>query len=87
MDRTDGLKIQVRKGWVLMRPSNTEPILRVVTEAGTAQAAEALNNEFRTRVQDIIDSARMDCSRRLIFPDTFRFSVPRVLRIMIAERS
>jgi len=57
VDRTDGLKIQTGKGWALMRPSNTEPILRVITEAETADEAEKINNGFRSRVEQIINSA------------------------------
>ncbi len=41
-DSTDGLKILWADRWLHVRPSGTEPILRVFTEAPTAQAAEAL---------------------------------------------
>ncbi len=41
-DSTDGLKILWSDRWLHVRPSGTEPILRVFTEAPTAQAAEAL---------------------------------------------
>ena len=30
IDRTDGVKLYVKDGWVLMRPSGTEPIFRRV---------------------------------------------------------
>lgn len=54
VDRTDGIKIAVNQGWVLMRASNTEPILRVVSEAGDRDATAALNQEFRARVIAIL---------------------------------
>jgi phosphomannomutase len=57
VDRTDGLKIQTPKGWILMRASNTEPILRVVAEAGDPEAAAALNAGFREKVESLIRSA------------------------------
>ncbi len=46
LDKTDGLKILWEDGWVHIRSSNTEPIIRVIAEAQTKNKAEAL-------VQDI----------------------------------
>lgn len=39
---TDGVKVDTDAGWVHVRASNTEPILRIYTEAATEGAAEAL---------------------------------------------
>jgi len=42
-DRTDGLKLVLRDGtWVLMRPSGTEPVVRIYAEAATEAAAQEL---------------------------------------------
>lgn len=42
-DRTDGLKMIFEDGsWVLMRPSGTEPVARIYSEASTVAAAEKL---------------------------------------------
>jgi phosphoglucomutase len=42
-DRTDGLKLIFDDGsWVLMRPSGTEPVARIYTEASKLAAAEKL---------------------------------------------
>ncbi|RYE13689.1 MAG: phosphoglucosamine mutase, partial [Sphingobacteriales bacterium] len=38
----DGLKIEFGKEWVHLRKSNTEPIIRIYSESGTEQAANAL---------------------------------------------
>lgn len=38
----DGVRISWPEGWVHLRPSNTEPIIRVYAEAGTPAAADAL---------------------------------------------
>ena len=38
----DGLKVYRDGGWVLVRPSGTEPLLRVIAEARSAPAARAL---------------------------------------------
>ena len=42
MDRMDGLKIRLRKGWIHVRASNTEPLLRIAVEASTESDAEEL---------------------------------------------
>ncbi len=51
IDVTDGLKILLdqQKAWLHIRPSNTEPILRVVSEATTQKEAEELNNKLLTQ--------------------------------------
>ena len=53
---TDGLKIDFESSWVHMRPSNTEPILRVYTEAETEDDAQALAARFRGELQDLVDT-------------------------------
>ena len=40
MDTRDGVKVIVPDGWVLVRGSNTEPIIRVVAEAKSGERAE-----------------------------------------------
>lgn len=42
INTTDGVKIDFAEGWVHLRPSNTEPIIRIYSEASTAAQAEAL---------------------------------------------
>jgi phosphomannomutase len=42
-DRLDGLRLDWPTGaWLLVRPSNTEPIVRVIAEAPTSEEAESL---------------------------------------------
>lgn len=41
----DGLKIDLPQGWVHLRKSNTEPIVRIYSEAGTEAEAQALAKE------------------------------------------
>ncbi len=38
----DGVKVDTEAGWAHVRASNTEPILRIYTEAATPEAADAL---------------------------------------------
>ena len=47
----DGLKIDLPEGWVHLRASNTEPILRVYTEAPTPAEAQALADRFKNELQ------------------------------------
>jgi phosphomannomutase len=47
--KNDGLKIDFKKFWVHMRRSNTEPIIRIITEAGTKVEAEKLQKKFSDR--------------------------------------
>jgi len=44
LTRVDGLGFQIEGGWVLIRPSGTEPILRVTSEAVRLKSAEKLLN-------------------------------------------
>ena len=42
----DGLKIDFEKSWVQLRKSNTEPIIRIYSEAKTQELADELANKF-----------------------------------------
>ncbi|WP_298683153.1 phosphoglucosamine mutase [uncultured Methanomethylovorans sp.] len=45
VDTTDGVKIWYEDGWVLIRPSGTEPIIRIFAESRTNErAVELMNN-------------------------------------------
>jgi phosphomannomutase/phosphoglucomutase len=47
IERIDGLKIWTdEKSWALVRPSGTEPIIRIFTEADTQTKADALLKKF-----------------------------------------
>lgn len=42
----DGVKIDFADSWVHLRKSNTEPIIRVIAEASTSEAAQALTQKL-----------------------------------------
>ena len=42
----DGVKIDLEEGWVHLRTSNTEPILRVYAEAPSVETADTLAHRF-----------------------------------------
>ena len=50
----DGLKIDFDEGWVHLRRSNTEPIIRIYAESNTKQKANELANDFINQIKEII---------------------------------
>lgn len=46
LETIDGVKIDFPESWVHMRASNTEPIMRIYTEAHTQAEADALADQF-----------------------------------------
>lgn len=46
VDTTDGAKVFFDQGWALLRPSNTQPIIRMFVEARTQEELEKLKKEF-----------------------------------------
>ena len=46
----DGVKVDLDEGWAHVRKSNTEPILRVYTEAASPEAADALAERFKAEL-------------------------------------
>ena len=53
LDRSDGLRIDWPKGWVHIRSSNTEPIMRVLVEAADSSLAQQLLERVTNIVQRI----------------------------------
>ena len=49
----DGVKIDFAENWVHLRKSNTEPIIRVYTEAKSADEADALAQKFIAEIKSI----------------------------------
>jgi len=53
IDKTDGVKILWADCWVHIRPSNTEPIIRIYSEAKSMEEADALGFKFIKEIQSI----------------------------------
>ena len=54
-DTTDGIKISESiKNWVMIRPSGTEPIIRVYGEAENQEKLDSLMSEYLKKVKSII---------------------------------
>ena len=52
----DGLRLDWEDRWVHLRASNTEPVMRIIAEAKTPEAARALVDEYTERVQNALKS-------------------------------
>ena len=50
MDLTDGVKLTGKEGWVHVRPSATEAILRIIAESRDLGKA----HELKSRARDIV---------------------------------
>ncbi len=54
INTTDGLKIDLDEGWIHLRKSNTEPIIRIYTESESEVISENLADKIRKDVNDIL---------------------------------
>ena len=50
----DGLKVDFEDGWVHLRKSNTEPIIRIYTESNTLESANQLAKRFEDELNELI---------------------------------
>jgi phosphomannomutase len=49
----DGVKIDLPEGWIHLRKSNTEPIIRIYTEAGSESVAEDLAKQVKDLISGL----------------------------------
>jgi phosphomannomutase len=54
VDTTDGVKIYIEKEWVHLRKSNTEPMIRIYSEASDEAAANKLANRIISEIKALI---------------------------------
>ncbi|MHA1576142.1 MAG: phosphoglucosamine mutase [Candidatus Thorarchaeota archaeon] len=52
----DGIGLSLKQGWVLVRPSGTEPVIRITCEAPTQEIVSSILNASKTAVEQIIKS-------------------------------
>jgi phosphomannomutase len=50
----DGLRVDLPQGWIHVRASNTEPIMRITTEATTPEIARALTHQVRAVADEVL---------------------------------
>jgi len=54
MDLSDGIKIDWEDSWVHMRSSNTEPVMRIITESRSKRKSEQLNDRITAEIESIL---------------------------------
>jgi phosphoglucosamine mutase len=55
IDLTDGIRVTSDEGWGLVRPSNTEPLIRITVEGRTDDSSKRLLSKFKS---DVINAMR-----------------------------
>jgi phosphomannomutase len=55
LDETDGLKMDMEGGWIHMRLSNTEPVVRLIAEAGSQDEARSLVDRAGSMISTVAD--------------------------------
>jgi len=56
VETIDGVKIWLDDGWVLLRPSNTQPVIRMFVEAKNKPRLEAIKDEFKAHFDEAVRS-------------------------------
>ncbi|MCG3223551.1 MAG: hypothetical protein H7647_03725 [Candidatus Heimdallarchaeota archaeon] len=51
----DGIRVTLDDGWVLIRPSNTSPVIRLTAEADDQASLDNIKKDFIQRLQKIIN--------------------------------
>ena len=51
IDLRDGIRIDFLNSWTHIRKSNTEPVVRIISEASTSEKASELSNEIISKLQ------------------------------------
>lgn len=56
VNRIDGVKIDLPDGWIHLRKSNTEPIIRIYTEKKEKKASEQLAQDVILAIEQFVAS-------------------------------
>ena len=54
VETIDGVKIWLDGGWVLLRPSNTQPVIRMFVEATDKNRLEEIKKEFQGHFEEAV---------------------------------
>ncbi len=52
----DGIRVELNEGWVLLRPSNTSPLIRLTVEADNDTLVNQLTTKFIDRTTEVIEN-------------------------------
>jgi len=56
----DGIRVEFDNGWVLIRPSNTSPIIRLTVEANKETILNQLTTKFMNRTNEVIKNLKQN---------------------------
>ena len=56
VDLLDGIKVSDRRGWAQVLPDPDEPLVHIYAEGRDEQASNALESEFRTLVEEVLQT-------------------------------
>lgn len=59
VDLTDGIRISQANKWTLVRPSNTEPIIRIISEAPDESESRRMNERMAALVRERLNQSRV----------------------------
>lgn len=59
ISKIDGLRLTLRNGWLLVRPSGTEPLIRITAEAEAKKTAEATVKKAVNLVRKLVKETRI----------------------------
>ena len=60
INTVDGLKTDLADGWIHLRKSNTEPIIRIYTESASQVISENLANKIKADVSEILKGQKFN---------------------------
>jgi phosphomannomutase len=66
INTTDGVRIDIDEGWVHLRKSNTEPIIRIYCESNSLVKAESLAKKMIADIREMISNTPLDSSEIII---------------------
>ncbi|MEF8879299.1 MAG: hypothetical protein V5A64_02770 [Candidatus Thermoplasmatota archaeon] len=55
LNTMDGVRVNLENGWVLIRASNTSPVIRVTSEADDEKQADEIANKFKNKTEEIVE--------------------------------
>ena len=58
LNTLDGVRVNLENGWVLIRPSNTSPIIRMTIEADDDDSIHQIKDEFKGKINKILEKVK-----------------------------
>jgi phosphoglucosamine mutase len=52
----DGIRLELEEGWILIRPSGTEPLIRITVEGRTVKIVKTLMEKSKSLVKKVLEN-------------------------------